>query len=60
LQLEKQYKDINNATAGKGGRILANLIGTIGTQLINRYAKTKVEPAFVDIMSEIREKQKKG
>ena len=59
LSLEKQYKDINQASAGKGGRLVSELLQKIGGQLINSYAKTQVEPAFVEILSSIREKSKK-
>jgi hypothetical protein len=58
LSLEKQYKDINQASVGKGGRFVSQLLQNIGGQLINSYAKTKVEPAFVEILSSIRKNSK--
>lgn len=56
LSLEKQYKDISAATVGRGNRFVSQLIQRVGAQLINNYARTQVNPQFVEIFSELRKK----
>ena len=56
LQLEKQYKDLNNASVGKGKRFVKDLLTRVVGMGINSYARTQVDPRFVDIFSQAKKK----
>jgi hypothetical protein len=59
LQLEKQLKDLDSGSQGKGKRVLRDMLLNIGGKLLNVYAGNKVDPRFVEIFEQVR-KQSKG
>lgn len=58
LQLEKQLKDLDKGSSNKGRGIVTKLLGQLIGVGVNTYARTQVDPRFVEMFSQMREQAK--
>ena len=58
LQLEKQLKDLDRASVGRGKGLVSKFLANLVAKGVNSYARTQVDPRFVEMFSQMREQAK--